>query len=54
MVGSGIRKKPIPVPGGKKVPDPGSATLRVPGLFIKHLRKIILFFRDRVFKLLDM
>jgi hypothetical protein len=22
MVGSGIRKKPIPDPGGKKVPDP--------------------------------
>ncbi len=29
MVGSGIRKKPIPDPGVKKVPDPGfgSATL---------------------------
>jgi hypothetical protein len=27
MVGSGIWKKPIPDPGGKKVPDPGSGTL---------------------------
>ncbi len=27
MVGSGIREKPIPDPGVKKVPDPGSATL---------------------------
>jgi hypothetical protein len=25
--GSGIRKKPIPDPGVKKAPDPGSATL---------------------------
>jgi hypothetical protein len=25
--GSGIRKKFIPDPGGKKVPDPGSGTL---------------------------
>ncbi len=31
MVGSGIWKKPIPDPGGKKVPDPGSgsATLKI-------------------------
>jgi len=27
MVGSGIRKKPIPVPGVQKAMDPGSATL---------------------------
>ena len=26
-LGSGIRKKPIPDPGVKKTPDPGSATL---------------------------
>jgi hypothetical protein len=26
-LGSGIRKKPIPDPGVKKAPDPGSATL---------------------------
>jgi hypothetical protein len=27
-LGSGIRKKPIPDPGVKKAPDPGSATLQ--------------------------
>jgi hypothetical protein len=26
VLGSGIRKKPIPDPGVKKAPDPGSAT----------------------------
>jgi hypothetical protein len=28
-LGSGIRKKPIPDPGVKKAPDPGSATLEI-------------------------
>jgi hypothetical protein len=38
MAGSGIRKKPIPDPGGKKVPDPGSATLYVRRLLAQRRR----------------
>jgi hypothetical protein len=34
-LGSGIREKPIPDPGVKKAPDPGSATLRKMLLFLK-------------------
>jgi hypothetical protein len=31
MVGSGIRKKPIPDPGAKNVPDPGSGSATLVG-----------------------
>jgi hypothetical protein len=37
-LGSGIRKKPIPDPGVKKAPDPGSATLKHL-LFIRYLNE---------------
>ncbi len=38
VLGSGIRKKPIPDPGsrGQKAPDPGSATLRRIRMFLGH------------------
>jgi hypothetical protein len=47
MVGSGIRKKPIPDPGAKKVADPGSgsATLSVVSAFcgkkLNFLMKVV-------------
>jgi hypothetical protein len=45
-LGSGIRKKPIPDPGVKKAPDPGSATLENwAKLFLQHIKnKIISIF----------
>jgi hypothetical protein len=36
---SGIRKKPIPDPGVKKAPDPGSATLLIFVTFLPPVRK---------------
>jgi hypothetical protein len=45
-LGSGIRKKPIPDPGVKKAPDPGSATLENwAKFFLQHIKnKIISIF----------
>jgi hypothetical protein len=34
--GSGLRKKPIPDPGVKKAPDPGSATLNMTSVVDRH------------------
>jgi hypothetical protein len=46
-LGSGIRKKPIPDPGVKKAPDPGSATLAV---LVSILMILLLFFLELLFR----
>jgi hypothetical protein len=43
--GSEIRKKPIPDPGVKKAPDPGSATL-IKREERKCLKEVLLLFRS--------
>jgi hypothetical protein len=38
VLGSGIRKKPIPDPGsrGQKAPDPGSGSATLPTIYMLH------------------
>jgi hypothetical protein len=40
VLGSGIRKKPIPDPGVKKEPDPGSATPIKTVFFLQSEKKL--------------